>query len=676
MRISVSKKTTRLLLKLLFCCVLIIGCTTPVYADSIPTSVGSFLYTICVGFGGLFLWVGGSLLDYTVIYLVIGMGNYLEANLGVVVDELWVVVRDLFNIFFIFGLIYIGFRTILFSNDTSTKKALGYLIIAALMINFSLFITKAIIDFSNIAAFQIHTAMMANVAADTSTITVSGGDEGGATTVTFGGADQKSVTAAFMNATKLPSFADGSLLENIRGETDFISGRFIMFGILMMFFMIFAGFVFASGAVILIGRFIALIIFMILSPMMFLGLMSPLAAKQGKEWWTKFLKYAFVAPAYLFMLYLSLWALSGIGVNGTFAEAYEQNAASNGAFMIILYFFLVTGFLVASLKVAQMMGAYGANAAYTMTKNGGDRIMRQASYMARFPDRGIRRWAVGRTAGAVGKGLKNWQSRSSAAGTGSKIGDFARSAVKATEADHLVLEHTDMWENWKPEGLHRSLGDIDNFREERQKRTTQKAAENKRLTDIDTVINPTGGTTPTADQLKDMVSAIGDLTTEQMKDMDINILTKEEVALHLSADQIDDLEKTGKYSDQQIGDIKTAKKKAMKQVATTGTRGNQMVGTQTQRQLLAQRGSKEFAKMPDEVFTDAAMAPHLTPTMVEAKMKDGKIADPDLQTMSKNIDNQILLDRLSPSGPGAYTKQWQSWEKHTPLAARLNLQNT
>ena len=70
------------------------------------------------------------------------------------VSEAWVVVRDLSNIFFIFILLYIAFQTILGlgGHGGGPKKMIAQVIIMALLINFSMFFTKVIIDSSNILA--------------------------------------------------------------------------------------------------------------------------------------------------------------------------------------------------------------------------------------------------------------------------------------------------------------------------------------------------------------------------------------------------------------------------------------------------------------------------------------------------------------------------------------------
>jgi hypothetical protein len=118
------------------------------------------LHAIVVSGLGWLVGMFGYLFDFAVNYFIIGFGDqFINYNVGSTVNELWATVRDIFNLTFIFGLVYIGFKMILDSSDSSARKMLISLIGAALLVNFSLFITKFVVDFSNIAAFQVYRAM-------------------------------------------------------------------------------------------------------------------------------------------------------------------------------------------------------------------------------------------------------------------------------------------------------------------------------------------------------------------------------------------------------------------------------------------------------------------------------------------------------------------------------------
>jgi len=325
-----------------------------------PGGLGGVLYFVFTTIGGLFTLIGGNLLDFAIGTLVIGMGDLLRGNIGVAVDTLWQIIRDLFNILFIFGLIWIGLQTILRIGSNNLQRTLGGLIVAALLINFSLFITKAVIDFSNIAAVQIYNTGFGAWTGEGSRL-------------------RAPISETFMQNMQLNSYAtdfietpeDAGLLREV---TDFVlNPRAIGFGFLIMVIQIIAGFVFLSGAILLIYRFVALIAYMIFSPAMFVGLIFDKFMTYQRKWWQGFLANAFVAPAYLFMIYLS--AVIFVGINGsfpietaTFNEVYSAQGVTSDTFALLLFFAVMIGFLIASTMVAKQMGAAGAS---TVMKVGG-----------------------------------------------------------------------------------------------------------------------------------------------------------------------------------------------------------------------------------------------------------------------------------------------------------------
>ena len=89
----------------------------------------------------------GGILDFFVYYST-NSSSYTNEF----VSQAWGAVRDIANIFFIITLLYIAIKTILGLNVTDNKRLVGAVIIVALIINFSLFTTKVVIDTSNILA--------------------------------------------------------------------------------------------------------------------------------------------------------------------------------------------------------------------------------------------------------------------------------------------------------------------------------------------------------------------------------------------------------------------------------------------------------------------------------------------------------------------------------------------
>jgi len=112
------------------------------------------IYTPIAWLAGLF----GSLFDFFIGYSVSDESyRYAFAVTG------WKLVRDIANIFFIIIMVYTGFAAVFSfggAGGASMKKVIPFLIINALIINFSLFATRTVIDISNITARVFYSRMI------------------------------------------------------------------------------------------------------------------------------------------------------------------------------------------------------------------------------------------------------------------------------------------------------------------------------------------------------------------------------------------------------------------------------------------------------------------------------------------------------------------------------------
>ncbi len=300
-----------------------------------------FWFTIAV-FGKLFSW-SGIIFDVGLNQYVLGFGyQYYDKNVGVAIEEVWKIVRDLFNLTFIFGLVYIGFKMILNSDDSTARKMLVSLLGAALLVNFSLFIVKFVIDVANVAAGVIAKAFTTTPDAPVSIA------NGFMNLINFS-------TILQVNAEQMSQLQNG-------GAFGYIFG-------LMIFFMV-AAFVFAAGGILMIVRFVVLCAYMVFSPIMFIGWVFPSMAGHSKKYMNGFLGNAFFAPAYIMMLYLSFKVLSSysekvgdVNYGALFVE--DPNTVGNAG-LVIPFFILTMVFLVMSLVVAKNMGAVGASTAISI----------------------------------------------------------------------------------------------------------------------------------------------------------------------------------------------------------------------------------------------------------------------------------------------------------------------
>lgn len=628
----------------------------------IGTQIGQFIGNFILSIASMVTWAGGKLLEVSIDKFILQLGTIINGSIGVAIDSIWRVIRDMANLAFIFGFIYIGIMTIIDSSSANTKRMLAAIIIGALLINFSLFFTKIIIDVSNYIAVEIYNTL----------ITTPAGTTG-------------SISAKFADILGITSFYKFPEADQYAGTTAMGNVAFYFMAAIML---IVAGFVFAAGAILLLTRFVALVFIMIFSPILFAATVFPQTKSAADDLWKKLINYSFFAPAYLILLVVSikiLEAIVGVFKKGSLANAFTGGGTTSTAqadtFDVVISFVVAILFLIMSLQIAKKFGVAGAEKVMSVGNSLRGKGQKMLANGALWAPRVATRAAVGGVSRAALTKFDKWQAKDPS----STVGKAVRGAMKFTNADRNVRNTLESGTKVKA-GLKYSYEDNEKYTDERNKRLTTNRAVAKRNDDIDAVTKT--GATPTPVQMDDMVKAIKALTTDQMKDdMDINVLSREEVAVHLSIKQIDELAKTGKYSDAQIDAIKTAKKNAVKNIASVGTAmkdphtgapiGSTMVGGQTQQQILAQRGSEELAKMPIEVFTSSNMAEYITPDAVEAKMKAG-ISTKEMDDIRTNIDTQIVSANMAwglagKSGIPPYSKQWENWTNRSTFGARLGL---
>lgn len=223
--------------------------------------------------------LGGRFLDFFVYYST----NSTSYD-NPFISKGWGAVRDVANIFFIITLLYIAIKTVLSLDSHGSKKMIGYVIIIALIINFSLFTTKVIIDSSNILA-KIFYNNIVSVDATNETLDAEAGG-------------QKSISIGLIqkfNPQKL-----------ITQDTYVLNPySFIFLTILLIAITLYTAYVFFAVAVLFVARVVSLWLAMIFSPLAFISYAVPFDVPFGhKEWWDDLLKNAFLAPIFIFFLYI------------------------------------------------------------------------------------------------------------------------------------------------------------------------------------------------------------------------------------------------------------------------------------------------------------------------------------------------------------------------------------
>lgn len=635
-----------------------------------------WIFGIGLGIGGFFTGLGGLLFDQAVIRLVLQMGDlFVNKGLGSVITSIWTMVRDLFNILFIFSLVYIGLRIIYDSDDSRTKKMLGMLIAAALLVNFSLYIAKVVVDVSNFTAVQIYS-------------TATGGISGTFQITDYFGLNQGSISGAYMEVLRVPTWfnADAGSLGNV-----------FVYSVMMMLFLMFLGFVLAYGALMITVRFIAIIFYLMFSPFMFLGWILPQFQSYATKWWKGFLGYSFFAPVYIFMLYIGLYSLqqikTGFGENASFGNAFEKGTDPVDTFSIFLLFAIGTGFLIGATKVASVMSnggaAIGMGAADKVSKrftttlgarSAGYTASVAAGYAARRIGNGMdeRSAASGKPRSRIGRSIRSGVLKGETAKFGGsqsskERGDgdkeektrHTRAHSVQTLKDRLAptsstadrqqafadMSEPQLIEIAKTESGRKLITDNAEMLSSSQMQAISKSDEiNDKLT----------GEIGTAHQTKMKVhvaasGGVGKASTDQLNTLGVTELSEPSNAVHLTDDKIDKL----KLVDEHKRTLKQARNDALENVVHTG----KPMGGKSITDLSKMSPSK-IAELPDKVFyaPTATALPHvktflrgLSFNALEevGRKKSGEV--------SKQIRGILNGEASATAAPNSYERELHDW---------------
>lgn len=627
-------------------------------------TVGGIVYDGLTSIGALVAALGGKLLDASLSWFVFDMtGTVRTFELDHVIEDIWALIRDMFNLLFIFGLIFIGFRIILEIDDSGAKRTLGTLVAAALLINFSLYVTQVVVDFGNIAAAQIGAQLVTQ----------------GSGATAFGLIEIRNISSGFIAATDLNSISSSTLQmsnELATGRIELPSASLglrhgLAMGLTIALLLILIGFVFAAGALIMFTRFLYLIFLMMFSPIMFLGWVLPSFKQRSKDWWTKLFNQVLVGPAYLFMLFVALRALEAIVSSRTTAEISITSFLTSSL--------LVAGFAWAALVVARNIGAVGASTVVNFGESTAKVIRGQVANATVG--------ALGRN--SIGRAMDNWNRSMEKRGVSDKNvfrsvastlagakygGSYSRVSVRESKekAEQKGARHAQVQEVGRkisaghnaPAG---AAGDAARIEMERaitnasNDQIIEMLGEHKAGSpEYDRIIQHMSASQFDAvmkakpeeldDQAKStiagkrkdaVVSALGGAATlaaniKNASEAQLKVLGAQEIADNAGAlkqSQFDDIMKSKDYTETEKNQIRDKRKSQLEAAFALDPAG-----------FLSGRKDKEVAKLPDTILKDPLAAPHLTRNALKQIIHEDTLTPADRATVRTNVSRAGSTD--------------------------------
>lgn len=289
--------------------------------DCIPVVIYYLVYKPA----NILLGISGVIFDYT-----LGLSIDTEFIDQPFIQTTWSIARDFANMAFIFILLYAGIMTMLGQADW--RGVVLKVVIAALFINFSLFFTKIIIDAGNIFATGIYTAIGNPPTTPDGKRDVSGG-----------------LVAAFQPQSFITVTNKTNALEAI---VVFIVAAVVNVAVAWAFFTI---------ALVFIGRIVGFWVLMILSPIAFISTAFPNENHVWDNWLHNLVNQSFVAPIFLFFLYLILTVIQSNILQQAMNAGDDRGAITGLLFKpVVITIMLVYAIYKAKDFTEHMAGEFGS----------------------------------------------------------------------------------------------------------------------------------------------------------------------------------------------------------------------------------------------------------------------------------------------------------------------------
>lgn len=260
----------------------------------------------------------------------------------------WGTVRDLVNISLIFVLLYVAIGTILNLSSVNGKHLLKNVIIAALLVNFSMFFTGIVIDASNVVANSLY-----NLAGQGLPLGINGAPDVISPLTQAAEAGYKA---------RLSTAADEAVWANSSSVTGTADKYTILLQIIVaamgtIILMLITTTVLLAGAILFFIRSIVLVFVIVSAPVAFLAFAvgGPTMGKLSGKWKNGLVSQVIFAPAFMLMIYLTGQVVTA----GTASGLIGDTTFAGG----IAVFALINGMMLGALVVAKELGVAGAGVA-------------------------------------------------------------------------------------------------------------------------------------------------------------------------------------------------------------------------------------------------------------------------------------------------------------------------
>ncbi|MFA5736682.1 MAG: hypothetical protein WC893_00755 [Candidatus Paceibacterota bacterium] len=306
-------------------------------------SIAAGISTLILKIFGTILWISSSIFDLS-IYISIVSFKSLIASTGI--DAAWKVMRDLANLSFIFILLYIAISVIFdISIGGNSKKLIVEVIIIALLVNFSGFLVRVVIDASNVIAYEFYSRMSYDPQANEAWILDRVNANIGTALVS-----KLDLSAHVVPIDEIDDYEGDEVTTTRLGFFQIVIGSLGSIIIILM-----ASFVLLAGSIMFLIRTVTLLFVYVFSPIGLTLRLIPMFKDSYTKWQDALLKQSFFAPAFLIPLFAVFKILGDKGLSTLAQDA----GIGTGLMKITMIQLIVMAMIASCIFIAQKFGAKG-----------------------------------------------------------------------------------------------------------------------------------------------------------------------------------------------------------------------------------------------------------------------------------------------------------------------------
>lgn len=541
-------------------------------------TMGGVINGTAAWFGNLLLTVSASILSMagTVlnvsIVLTLNIKALYEATPAI--DRVWIVIRNLSSMFIIFALLLTSILTILDVAKTSASTLIKNIIMAGILINFSLFFTKTLIDASNLISLQFYRALVPNSATLSKDSIYSVIDD----TFSKGG-----ISDVFMQSLKLPS-----IYNNQKGfitgvpEKDFLNITISTFGGSILILLAAGSFFAASIAFII--RIVILLLLMGFSPIYFVGMIFPqIKDSMSKKWEGLLIGQLVFMPIYLLLMYVAVSFLSGVDGTGFFSQLDKARATTGTSNNLL---FSSVG-LILQYTIAYILLIIPLMAAI---KLGGDSAKLGQS---------AQKWVSGVLGGVVGRNTAGRLARATGSGFDSMAakaqnipgGKFASSVLRNFGVSQFTRGQLDKYEKSKY-GSSQSLADVEKQDKDRARVVSSIARYQEKSKKFKDTLKLASPNHAQWEDLRKEASSMTSKEIEKLAENNFDILVDPKFAASLTSQQFDKIVDGDFITEQEKTKVKEARALMLNDMLESGQAGSATIA-----EYMKGLSGKELAKL-------------------------------------------------------------------------------